>query len=221
MLSIIGELAAFDHFRQRVTLIANAFVPARTPTDAELDARLRRRRRPPRRSWPTDGASAARRAAGRAARPPTTPLPEVRSPIGPAAYRGAVEVAKEHILAGDIFQVVLAQRFDLDLDADPFDVYRVLRQVNPSPYMYFVRHAEVTLVGSSPEPMVQLLDGRVISRPIAGTRRRGRTDEEDRRLGAELSEHPKEMRRARDARRPGPQRRRPGRARSAPSRSTR
>ena len=54
---------------------------------------------------------------------------------------------------------MLAQRFDLDLDADPFDVYRVLRQVNPSPYMYFVRHPEVTIVGSSPEPMVQLLDG--------------------------------------------------------------
>ena len=68
-------------------------------------------------------------------------------------------MAKEHILAGDIFQVVLAQRFDLDLDADPFDVYRVLRQVNPSPYMYFLRHPEVTIVGSSPEPMVQLLDG--------------------------------------------------------------
>ena len=59
--------------------------------------------------------------------------------MGADAYCQAVEVAKEHILAGDIFQVVLAQRFDLDLDADPFDVYRVLRQVNPSPYMYFVR----------------------------------------------------------------------------------
>jgi anthranilate synthase component 1 len=113
--------------------------------------------------------------------------------MGHAHFREAVEVAKEHILAGDIFQVVLAQRFDLDLQADPFDVYRVLRQVNPSPYMYFVRHPEVTIVGSSPEPMVQLLGGRVISRPIAGTRRRGETDEDDRRLGAELREHPKEV----------------------------
>src|SRR5688500_5850481 len=109
------------------------------------------------------------------------------------AYHAAVDVAKEHILAGDIFQVVLAQRFDLDLDADAFDVYRVLRQVNPSPYMYFLRHPEVTLVGSSPEPLVKLLDGTVISRPIAGTRRRGRTEEEDRRMAAELIEHPKEI----------------------------
>src|SRR5207302_4939200 len=108
-------------------------------------------------------------------------------------YKRAVEVAKEHIVAGDIFQVVLSQRFDLDLDADPFDVYRVLRQVNPSPYMYFVRHPEVTVVGSSPEPMVQLLDGRVISRPIAGTRPRGSTEADDRRLASELSEHPKEI----------------------------
>ena len=107
-------------------------------------------------------------------------------------YHAAVEAAREHILAGDIFQVVLAQRFDLDGHHDPFDVYRVLRQVNPSPYMYYVRHPEATLVGSSPEPMVQLLDGRVISRPIAGTRRRGRTEADDRRMAAELSEHPKE-----------------------------
>jgi anthranilate synthase component 1 len=101
-------------------------------------------------------------------------------------------VAKDYIVAGDIFQVVLAQRYDLQLDAEPFDVYRVLRQINPSPYMYFLRHPELTIVGSSPEPMVQLLDGTVISRPIAGTRKRGETDEHDRRMAAELTEHPKE-----------------------------
>ena len=112
---------------------------------------------------------------------------------GSKRYGEAVEVAKEHILAGDIFQVVLSQRFDLDLGADPFDVYRVLRQVNPSPYMYFLRHPSITVVGSSPEPMVQLRDGRVVSRPIAGTRRRGATPEDDRRLGGELREHPKEV----------------------------
>jgi anthranilate synthase component 1 len=119
--------------------------------------------------------------------------PDVRSSMPSGQYERAVEVAKEHILAGDIFQVVLSQRFDLDLDADPFDVYRVLRQVNPSPYMYFLRHPEVTIVGSSPEPLVQLVDGKVISRPIAGTRRRGRTDDDDRRMAGELKENPKEI----------------------------
>ena len=193
MLSIIGELAAFDHFRQRVTLIANAYVLA-----DDLDRRrprplLRRRRRPPRAA----GAPTAPRPLDEPLvdpPDPDDPLPEVRlRPRAPRPTRRAVDAAKEHILAGDIFQVVLSQRFDFELDADPFDVYRVLRQVNPSPYMYFVRHPEVTLVGSSPEPMVQLLDGKVISRPIAGTRYRGRTEEEDRRLGAELREHPKEV----------------------------
>jgi anthranilate synthase component 1 len=103
-----------------------------------------------------------------------------------------VDVAKEHIVAGDLFQVVLAQRFDVELGAEPFDLYRSLRQVNPSPYMYFLRHPECCVVGSSPEPLVQLRDGRVTSRPIAGTRRRGATDAEDRRLASELAEDPKE-----------------------------
>ena len=187
---VIGELAAFDHWRQRVSLIANAYVRPGLSA-AELDARY--------------DAALARldRLAADGARPldeplveppdPEAPLPEVTSNLPAGAYQQAVSAAKEHILAGDIFQVVLSQRFDFHLDADPFDVYRVLRQINPSPYMYLVRHPEVTLVGSSPEPMVQLLDGQVISRPIAGTRYRGRTEEEDRRLGAELREHPKEI----------------------------
>jgi len=192
VLSVAGEVAAFDHFRQRVTLIANAYVFG-TPDDEALDqlyddavARLIQ--------LATDGASALDEPL---VSPPLAAedLPAITSPMGASNYRAAVDAAKEHILAGDIFQVVLSQRFDLvgGLQADPFDFYRVLRQVNPSPYMYFVRTPEVVLVGSSPEPMVKLTDGVVISRPIAGTRRRGRTDEEDRRLGAELREHPKEI----------------------------
>jgi anthranilate synthase component 1 len=119
--------------------------------------------------------------------------PEVRSSMGNGTYQRAVDVAKEHILAGDIFQVVLSQRYDIDLQAEPFDFYRVLRQVNPSPYMYFLRQGEVTIAGSSPEPMVQVLGTKVISRPIAGTRKRGRDDEHDRRLAGELRENPKEV----------------------------
>ncbi len=190
VMSIIGELAAFDHFRQRVTLISNAFISP-DATDDELDevydeavARLEQL-----------AADGSRPLPEPLVEPPLVDdeLPEVRSSMGAGAYRAAVDVAKELILAGDIFQVVLAQRFAFDLDADPFDYYRVLRQVNPSPYMYFVRLPELTIVGSSPEPMVKLEGDKVISRPIAGTRRRGRTDEEDRRLGAELREHPKEI----------------------------
>ena len=120
-------------------------------------------------------------------------MPDVRSTMPNGMYQQAVEVAKEHIVAGDIFQVVLSQRYDIDLDADPFDFYRVLRQVNPSPYMYFLRHPDITIVGSSPEPMVQVLGRKVISRPIAGTRRRGRDDDDDRRMAGELKENPKEV----------------------------
>lgn len=190
VLSVIGEMAAFDHFRQRVSLIENVIVPAGAD-DATLDRlydeaidRLDR--------LAADGASPL-------AEPMVDPpmadpgLPEVERSVSDAGWLEAIDVARQHILDGDIFQVVLSQRYSFDLDADPFDFYRVLRQVNPSPYMYFVRTPEVTLAGSSPEPMVRLVDGRVISRPIAGTRRRGATDEEDRRLGAELREHPKEI----------------------------
>jgi anthranilate synthase component 1 len=184
--SVISELAAYDHLRQRAVLIANAWVTDGVDLDEAYDDAVAR--------LEVLAAAGARSIDEPMIEPPSgdDELPEVRSSMGDGAYQRAVEVAKEHILAGDIFQVVLAQRFELDLDADPFDVYRVLRQVNPSPYMYFLRHPEVTLVGSSPEPMVQLLGNRVISRPIAGTRKRGTTEEHDRKLAAELVEHPKE-----------------------------
>jgi len=184
---VTGHVTAFDHLRQRCTLVENVFLLDDADPGTRYDA-------------------AAARLRDRVATlgeplpyPPSAPpdlttleLPEVRSSMA-GAYQDAVEAAREYILSGDIFQVVLAQRFDVDGTVDPFDVYRVLRQVNPSPYMYFVRQPEVTLVGSSPEPMVQVLDGRVISRPIAGTRFRGRTEEHDRRLAAELTENPKEL----------------------------
>jgi len=190
VLSLTGLVAAFDHFRQRLYLIENVY-PTPGAGEAELlDAYEQARDR-----LAAAAAELARPLPYAPAEPPPdelTELPEVRRNFTPETWANAVEVAKEHILDGDIFQVVLAQRFDLVEPVDPFAMYRVLRLVNPSPYMYFLRHAEATIVGSSPEPMVQLLDGRVISRPIAGTRRRGRNDEHDKRLAAELVEHPKE-----------------------------
>ena len=194
VLWLTGHVTAFDHYRQRLYLIENVFLAPDADAEA-IDAAY---------------AGAADRLDGlvdelarplpyRPMSPPPdhlTDLPSFTSTMAPAMYERAVEVAREHILAGDIFQVVLSQRFDLEGDFDPLEVYRVLRLVNPSPSMYFLRSArasaDVTLVGSSPEPMVQLLNGRVISRPIAGTRWRGRTEEHDRKMAAELSEDPKE-----------------------------
>jgi len=188
-ISIIGSLAAFDHWRQRVYLLES--VPVAGLTDDEIGeayelAVVRVHEAV---------ADLSRPLAYVAVEPPVAGdvLPETRSSMPNGAYQSAVAVAIEHIRAGDIFQVVLSQRFDIDLSADPIDVYRVLRQVNPSPYMYFLRQPGLTIVGGSPEPMVQLLNGKVISRPIAGTRKRGENDEHDRRLAAELRENPKEV----------------------------
>ncbi len=190
VLALTGHVTAFDHYRQRLFLIENVFITEGMNDDDLDDAYARA----------VDRIDAL---VAELARPlaytPSPPPPEALSELPPytstltdAAYCRAVEAAREYIFAGDIFQVVLAQRFDLEGTYVPFDVYRVLRQVNPSPYMYFLRHDEATIVGSSPEPMVQVTDGRVISRPIAGTRFRGRTPEHDRHLAAELSEDPKE-----------------------------
>ena len=192
VLCVIGQLAAFDHWRQRVVLVDNVVVDPAWG-DAELDAAhaaanerldvlaadcVRPTAEEPRLA--ARSASLHRRTSTRT--------------MSDALYMDAVRAAKEHVLAGDIFQVVLSQRFDVgDLGADPFDVYRVLRLVNPSPYLYFLRFPEVTVVGASPEPMVRLRDGTVISRPIAGSRPRGGTPEEDARLEGELVEDPKEV----------------------------
>ena len=108
------------------------------------------------------------------------------------AFEAHVERIKEYIAAGDAFQVVLSQRLTFPLEAEPFSLYRALRSINPSPYLYFLELDGLTFVGSSPEMLVRLEDGRVIMRPIAGTRPRGKSDEEDAALIAELLADEKE-----------------------------
>ncbi|MFM8387665.1 MAG: anthranilate synthase component I family protein, partial [Actinomycetota bacterium] len=186
VVNVIGSMVAFDHWRQRLYVMESI-----STVGADIDAAY--------------AAATVRieETIGRLAQPlpyspveppvPGEDLPRVESSLPNGDYQRAVEVAKEHVRAGDIFQVVLSQRFDVALEAEPYDVYRVLRQVNPSPYMYFVREPELCIVGSSPEPLVQLSHGKITSRPIAGTRRRGRDDEHDRRLAGELRENPKEV----------------------------
>ena len=135
--------------------------------------------------------------------PGTTPLsemlssardaaPKVNSNFSKKGFEGAVRKAKEYIAAGDIIQVVLSQRFTRKTAATPFEVYRSLRAVNPSPYMFYLKAKEVHLVGSSPEVMVRMQDGLITVRPIAGTRPRGKTPVEDAELAAELAADPKE-----------------------------
>jgi anthranilate synthase component 1 len=114
------------------------------------------------------------------------------SGIAPEDFKAAVRRAKEYILAGDIIQVVLSQRFERDNGVDPINLYRALRFINPSPYLFFLKLGEMFLIGSSPEVMVRLEEGMVELKPIAGTKHRGRTEQEDRKLADELLRDPKE-----------------------------
>ena len=129
---------------------------------------------------------------GRNAPPERGDTPVLRSNMTPEEYKSMVGRAKEYIVAGDIIQVVLSQRFEMKNDSDPVDLYRALRYINPSPYLFYLKADDLTLIGSSPEVMVRLEEGVVELRPIAGTRRRGKTEQEDRALADELLRDPKE-----------------------------
>lgn len=117
---------------------------------------------------------------------------KITSNFSKEKYEKVVEAAKEYIKAGDVIQVVPSQRFETDFSGDPLDVYRMLRAINPSPYMFYLKFKDLALVGSSPEVMVRLEKGEAVIRPIAGTRPRGRDDIEDRKLAEELLASDKE-----------------------------
>ena len=189
VVSVVGEVVAYDSWRQRAALVESVPVPAGASAK-ELCALY---------DWAVArldelAAEGAKPLEEPVVEPPEREdeMPPVARRTSPEMYAAAVEAAREHIYAGDVFQVVLAQRYELLLDAKPLDLYRSLRQVNPSPYMYLLQYPDLAVVGSSPEPMVRVRDGKVVSRPIAGTRRRGKTDADDRRLAGELIENPKE-----------------------------
>jgi anthranilate synthase component I len=172
------DLAVLDHYDGSVLLIANAL--GAEPYDgclARLDAMAAALAAP---AVSTVGTLAT-------AAPPVYTGRTVR-----ADFLAGVEVIREHIRAGDAFQVVLSQRFQMPTAADPLDIYRVLRASNPSPYMYLLRLGEVDVVGSSPEALVRVTEGRALMRPIAGTRPRGESPAEDARMAAELLADPKE-----------------------------
>jgi anthranilate synthase component 1 len=116
----------------------------------------------------------------------------IRSNTPPERYLEMVAKAKDYITAGDVFQVVLSQRFETPFTLPPFALYRALRRTNPSPYLYFLDFGSFAVAGSSPEILVRVADGEVVIRPIAGTRPRGETPEEDKRLAEELLADPKE-----------------------------
>jgi anthranilate synthase component I len=179
---VFDTVLAFDHVRHRILIIANARITADDDLESLYQfacAKIQFLERELER-----GLSHERRAGDGEL--------EVRSSYTRQGFEDHVRTAKEHIAAGDIYQVVLSQRFEADVTVDPFTVYRALRHVNPSPYMYFIRMGGVSVVGSSPEMLVRVEGSRVETHPIAGTRPRGRNAEEDMRLGEELKRNEKE-----------------------------
>jgi anthranilate synthase component 1 len=185
MFMVMNLLVVFDHRERRMKLIANAFLDegedserAYAAAKALIEAALAR-------------LSAPCQLAHIDARRPTSAA-ETQSNMKRERFEDAVKTAKEHIVAGDIFQVVLSQRFQTEFAGDPLHLYRCLRLINPSPYMFYLRLGNFSLVGSSPELHVRVMDRTVEVRPIAGTRRRGKNAEEDERLSEELLADPKE-----------------------------
>jgi anthranilate synthase component I len=179
---LFDTVLAFDHVKHRILIIANARVTADEDLNALYQfacAKIQFLERELERSL-----SHATAAGGTA--------PDVRSNVSRETYEAGVRTIKEHIAAGDIYQAVLSQRFEAKVTADPLTVYRALRHVNPSPYMYYIRMGGFAIVGSSPEMLVRVEGRRVETHPIAGTRPRGGNEEEDLRLADELKRNEKE-----------------------------
>jgi anthranilate synthase component 1 len=179
---LFDTVLAFDHVKHRILIVANARVTA----DEDLQALYQ---------FACAKIQFLERELERGLSQPDSaphPAPAIRSNMDRDTYEAGVRTIKERIAAGDIYQAVLSQRFEADVTADPFTVYRALRHVNPSPYMYFIRMGGLAIVGSSPEMLVRVEAGRVETHPIAGTRPRGQNEEEDLRLAEELKRNEKE-----------------------------
>jgi anthranilate synthase component I len=181
------RMVIFDHINKTIAVVAYAHVDPANPEASYADACRR-----------ID--ELVRQLSENPAMPPLVDIMAggkvertMQSNFEPGGYEKVVDKAKEYIRAGDVFQVVLGQRFTTETEARPFDIYRTLRVVNPSPFMFFVKSGtDLALIGSSPEIMVRVEEDRVTIRPLAGTRRRGKTEEEDTALAAELLADPKE-----------------------------
>jgi anthranilate synthase component 1 len=186
VLMFFDRLLAFDHVRHQIHILAAADVRAESPRKAydhavaDIAKIERKLAAGPR------GAAWLPKARGK------TEKMKIHAATSPANFQRAVEKAKEYIAAGDIFQVVLSRRVDFEPGVPPFDLYRALRTVNPSPYMYFLKTGDLHILGSSPEMLVRVTGRKLEYRPIAGTHPRGRDEAEDQRLAHAMSTDEKE-----------------------------
>ena len=184
LFNFYDNLIAFDHLKNEVILIANVFVDENSDLyhlyhEAQYRLDLLRGKL----NRPLDADLAF-----------TVNWENEQSNFKKDDFKQAVEKAKEYIFAGDIFQGVISQRFSIDFEGEPFQVYRALRNINPSPYMFYLDMREYQIIGSSPEPLIRTKDeGELEIIPIAGTRRRGKNTAEDDKLAKELLNDPKEI----------------------------
>jgi anthranilate synthase component 1 len=183
-LTVTGVLVAFDHFKHRLIVIANIFIDESTDIDAAYAAagatidEIRQRLRGP---------------VPQAAQRGVVPVPPFESNIGDAGYAEAVERVREYVRAGDAYQVVPSQRWSGECPVDPFSIYRGIRAINPSPYMYFLEFEDFHIAGASPEPLVKVTGRKAEYRPIAGTRPRAEDPGADLALAEELLADAKEI----------------------------
>ncbi len=183
MLMLTQTMAIFDHAQHKLLLVSNAQTQGTTPRAAYRRAV---------RDIQTMAGQLSRALLPRRRRAPQRTSGRISSNIDRAEFMRMVERAKRDIRAGDIIQVVLSQRLERELSCEPLDMYRELRSLNPSPYMFCLRFGSLCLVGSSPEMLVRCEDGHLETRPIAGTRPRGTTERDDERLMQQLRTSPKE-----------------------------
>ncbi len=182
-LMLTDVLVIFDHLRHTVTLLTNVY-----PEEQGLEVSYRQ-------ALETLAEVRARLAGpvpARAVPAPTRPRTQFRSNLSQEQFQSSVARIIEYIRAGDAYQVVPSQRWSAEVPVEGFSIYRGLRAVNPSPYMYYLDFGDFEIAGASPEPLITVSGRRVATRPIAGTRPRGRSPEEDRRMAEELLEDPKE-----------------------------
>jgi anthranilate synthase component I len=191
-LMVTDTLLIFDNVSQTIKVVSNAYLNGRgsrqpdtvrgayREATSKIEAIIRRLRSPVRRQKKAP------------ARKGQIPLSRIESNMTRPEFEKIVRQAKEYIRSGDIFQVVLSQRFETETRSRPFDIYRALRVINPSPYMYYLQFDGVELIGASPEVLVRCEDRKIELRPIAGTRPRGRNEEEDQNLERELLSDEKE-----------------------------
>ncbi|MCH2114894.1 MAG: anthranilate synthase component I [Pirellulales bacterium] len=187
--ALYDQMVVFDHVQKTVIVLALAGVQDKRPAALQEAHRQASRR--------VDNLVALLESPGAALSLADIEISgdvslDFTSNLTQSQFEDSVRQCIEYIRAGDIFQVVVSQRLETPLEVPPFELYRTLRVVNPSPFMFYLRTPTVTLVGSSPEIMVRVVNGRVTVRPLAGTRRRGDTEEEDAALAEELLADPKE-----------------------------